>query len=102
MLNTKILHVGNLFWKSCHIPITPAAEFDVGLEQEDTKFSLEHPGEGKNEIQQWQVGPAEQMVFELAQSCASSLTSEQNLELSLVGEVPGVGWEKSQEKEIKI
>lgn len=32
-------------------------------------------------IQQWQVGPAEQMVFEVAQSRASSLTSEQNQEL---------------------
>lgn len=42
------------------------------------------------------------MVFELAQSCASSLTSEQNPKLSLVGEVPGVGWEKSQEKEKKF
>lgn len=81
---------------SCHVPATPAAEFDFGLDQENTKSTLEHLGEGKNEvIQQWQVGPAEQMVFEVAQSCVSSLTREQNQELL-------EGWEKSQEKEIKI
>lgn len=54
-------------------------------------------------IQQWQVGPAEQMVFEVAQSRASSLTSEQNQELlEGRGSWGGVGWEKSQEKKIKI
>lgn len=52
--------------------------FRMRLDQENASFTLEHLRERKNNmIQKLQVGPAKWMVFEVAQSCACSLTSEQ-------------------------